>query len=403
MTTFSQIAVLCGSLVLVASGCSSSTPQAQLDYQGPTYQNASPAEAEAFADEFHHAIHATDMAACALLFDIDEVLAQVTADVDVPAEFRTGFLNAARNSIQSAGLLAQLVQSVTDGASYELLRVYEKEGEQHAVFRMLLDEGGVNYHDFRIVKTRAGMVAAVDARIAATGENITRTLRRSYLSAARAINRSAFDRLAGADADAADASDLLVKMAQEFQAGNLQHVVAAFEAAPESVRRDKSLLLMYCQAALQMENDAISMRALETFRRHHPNDAAVEFLSLDWLTAKERYDDALKALDRINESVGGDSYLEAMRARLLFTKGDTGKALQVAEVAMDDCPDLIQLYWTALELNLRAEKWTRVTELLQDLDQRFAVDFEDLRTVPEYARYAATPEHQRWLDYLTGR
>ncbi|MCR9197924.1 MAG: hypothetical protein NXI04_04740 [Planctomycetaceae bacterium] len=404
MPTFTQTTILCTSLALMASGCSSSTtPQAQLDYEGTKYDNVSTAEAEAFADEFYYAIHEGDVAACALLFDMDEVLAQVTAGVDVPQEFRKGFLNGARSSIQSTGLLAQLIQAVQAGASYELLRMYEQDGEQHAVFRMLMEEGGVNYHDFRIVRTKAGKVAAVDTQIAATGENFTRTLRRMYISAARSANRSALERLAGADADAAAASDLMVKMAKEVQSANVQKIVNLFEAAPESVQKDKSLLLMYCQAAMQTENDATYMKALEMFRRHHPDDPAVEFLSLDWLTMKERYDDALKSLDKINESIGGDGYLDSLRAELLYTKGDIEAALQTADKSMTDCPDLINPYWTALGLNLQAQKWTRVTELLIALDQKFEMEFEDLRTVPEYAGYAATPEHQRWLDHLGGR
>lgn len=404
MPTFTQATLLCTSLALIATGCSSSTaPQAQLDYQGKTYTNASTAEAEAFADEFYHAIHQGDVGACALLFDMDEVLDQVTAGVDVPEEFRKGFLNGARNSIQSTGLLAQLTQAVDAGGSYELLRLYEQDGEQHVVFRMLMDEGGVNYHDYRVVKTKAGKVAAVDTRIAATGENLTRTLRRLYISAARSVNRSALERLAGADADAAAASDLIVKMASDVQTGNVHQIVNAFEAAPESVQKDKSLLLMYCQAAMQTENDATYMRALETFRKHHPDDPAVEFLSLDWLTMKERYDDALKSLDKINKSIGGDGYLESLQAELLYTKGDTDAALKTAESAMMNCPDLINPYWTALGLNLEEQNWTRVTELLITLDQKFEMEFEDLRTVPEYAEYAATSEHQRWLDYLSRR
>ena len=404
MPTFTQATLICTSLALIATGCSSSTsPQAQLDYEGKTYANVSTAEAEAFADEFYDAIHEGDVGACALLFDMNEVLDQVTAGVDVPEEFRKGFLNGARSSIQSTGLLAQLTQAVREGASYELLRLYEQDGEQHVVFRMLMDEGGVNYHDFRVVKTSAGKVSAVDTRIAATGENFTRTLRRMYISAARSVNRSALERLAGADADAAAASDLMVKMAQEVQTGNVHKIVSSFEAAPESVQKDKSLLLMYCQAAMQTENDATYMKALETFRKHHPDDPAVEFLSLDWLTMKERYDDALKSLDKINKSVGGDGYLDSLRAELLYTKGEVDSALQTAESAMTECPDLINPYWTALGLNLQSQKWTRVTELLITLDQKFDMEFEDLRTVPEYAGYAATPEHQRWLEYLGSR
>ena len=238
---------LLSACLCTAIGCSSSsTPEASLDYNAAKYDAATPEEAALFADEFYAAIHSGDTAASARLFDMDEVLNQVTAGVEVSDEFRTGFLQGARNSIKSTGLLAQLIQAVNTGASYELLRLYEKDGEQHVVFRMLLAEGGVNYHDFRVVKTKDGNVAAVDTKIAATGENFTRTLRRLYLSAARTANRSVLEKMAGADADAAAASDLMVKMAQDVKAGNYPGIVSAFEGASEAVQKDKALLLMYC-------------------------------------------------------------------------------------------------------------------------------------------------------------
>lgn len=381
-------------------GCSSSEEtSASLDYEGTSYDAATESEAGVFADEFRTAIYHGDADAGARLFDMDEVLSQVTAGIDVPAEFKKGFLNGARNSIKTQGLLAELIKAAQGGASYEILRQYEKDGEQRVIFRLVQDEGGVNYHDFRVVKLKSGKIAAVDTHIAATGEQFTRTLRRLYLSAAKSVNRSALERLAGADADAAAASDLMLKMATDMQSRNFRGIVNSFESAAENVKKDKSLLMLYCTAAMQTQDDQTYMRSIEAFRKYHPTDPAVDFMSLDWLILKERYDEALASLDKIKKSVGGDGYLDALRAELLYSKGEKEEALKVSDEAIATCPDLAQVYWLAISLTLREKKFARTTELLIELDKNFALEFEDLRTVPEYAEYVASPEHQKWLDH----
>lgn len=87
--------------------------------------------------------------------------------------FRTGLLSGFDFSSELTGQIRQ-------GAWYAFLRHYEDKGIHHLVFRQYT-QGGINYHDFELIE-KEGALRIADVYIYYTGENISNTISRIYLS-----------------------------------------------------------------------------------------------------------------------------------------------------------------------------------------------------------------------------
>jgi len=48
-------------------------------------------------------------------------------------------------------------------------------------------------------------------------------------------------------------------------------------------------------------------------------------------------------------------------------------------------------------ISLRDKSFDETLSLLEKLEQKFHTKFADLKTVPEYAEFAKSPQYQTWL------
>jgi predicted Zn-dependent protease len=99
------------------------------------------------------------------------------------------------------------------------------------------------------------------------------------------------------------------------------------------------VLVAYVAASAYL-GEAQYQSAIDALRRAYPNDASLDLMLLDGYFMKKRYDEALQAVDRIDRSLGGDPYLDVMRANMLLAKGDVDGAYRFATRAVEREPSL---------------------------------------------------------------
>ena len=64
---------------------------------------------------------------------------------------------------------------------------------------------------------------------------------------------------------------------------------------------------------------------------------------------------------------------------------------------------MIACYWSLLTACLKLDDNVAALKTLKMIDQHFTLEFGDLTTVPEYARFVKSPQYEEWKSYLKNK
>ena len=181
--------------------------------------------------------------------------------------------------------------------------------------------------------------------------------------------------------------------------GNHQEALAQLKTLGPDTKKEKSILLIRIRAA-QASDEKEYTEVLEEFRKLYPKDPCVDLLSIDYYTLKKDYPKALASIDRLDKAVGGDPYLNVLRASLSELGADLPSALKFANRTIEEEPTMLNAYFYSIGISLKAEMYDETLATLKKQDQTFKMTYNDLKTVPEYAGFVKSPQYQQWLDYL---
>jgi predicted Zn-dependent protease len=184
-------------------------------------------------------------------------------------------------------------------------------------------------------------------------------------------------------------------MTAAMQNGSHADVLAIYRQLPEELQLDKSMLLIRYQAAVNLGEEALTA-TLSDFRTHHPHDVGVDFMLIDYYVLKQDYANALQSVDRLDGAVGGDPYLDTLRAELTLRQGNQAEALQLAERAAAAAGDLPGPRFTLIAVLLAAKDYARTLAEMRELEQRFPVEFGNLHENPVYADFVKSKEGEEW-------
>jgi hypothetical protein len=378
--------------LLVLAGCSRQKPQAVddgPDEAAPAQQKpAAPArpavkpvgeaEARQFAQSLEAAAGKADEAR--KLLDGEALLVRAFGEGKIPA--------AARPSAKNPDLAEQLAGTVGTGGSYRLVRVHDKGGEWKALFRLVDVSGNVNYHDL-ILARRDGVVKAVDAVLIAAGESLSALMRSAYLSELPA------DALSEHERELLKHRDTLAAMRGARTTGNASQALRLFVALPVGVQREKSVQIQRLLAAATAEANAFRL-AVDEFEKLYPDDSCFDLMACNAYLMRKQYGNALEAVDRLDKALGGDAYLDVLRATIKAEQGELLQARETAARVMKAYPDLASSHLLRLSLSLREKDFATTAEELTALRQTFGIDVGDVSANPTYAEFVSSSEGKAW-------
>jgi tetratricopeptide (TPR) repeat protein len=353
-------------------------------------------ECLAAAEAISEAARSGDVAALNRMIDWDSVIQRSTAGIDAPEPFRKGFIKGLRSSLlKDNGVANGVVKAVEGGGSYTLLHSHTRENRRWLLFRLVLPESSVNYHDLLLARRPDGKIKAVDMHIYLSGESMSQILRRSYLLAVAQGSGGLVDRLTGADKEYAKNINQLSKMVKAGRSNRPGEVLDIYKSLPPDLKKDKNILVLRLQAAQKLGDDEYS-QSLEDYRTMHPNDASIDFLSIDYYVLKKRYGEALVCLDRLDQAVQGDPYLQTMRANIHIEQDDLTAARADVKKALEAEPGMVAAYWSLVNLSLKENDHDETLRTLRLLRDRFSIEIGDLSALPEYEEFVKSPQYQEW-------
>jgi hypothetical protein len=398
--------LLLGCILLSALACNKGADVPEVATPAPPVKSLGPPvtedEARQFAEQLSQALKAGDTLKTERLLHMMDLFDRLVSDLGLSARDRRDFVAGALEGMRRNGFGQQIQKLIADGGSYKLLRVRTVGGQARALFRMVSSEGALNYQEFLLARFPDG-VGMEDVYIHATGEPLSQSTRRLLLPALAGGLGGV--RLKGMDDEYMKSMATFGSMTQAVRQGRFVEATAHYNRLPQKLRDDKFVLVIYMQALLPQgeAGDNEYLAVLEKFRKRYPDDVAAEFISIDYFFLKKQYDKVLKALNRLDTAVGGDPYLDGMRAAAWVEVKRFGEARAAVERAIKAEPTIVNAYGIRLIISLRERKYADTLEWLKKLVQTCGVPMDDLPGNPEYAGFVQSPQYQEWLAWYRAR
>jgi hypothetical protein len=236
-----------------------------------------------FGQQFAAAITRGDFATAEEMVDMDALLDRATAGVSAPDDFNRAFRQGIKLKTE---LLTSLFKATHDGGTYRLLRVRQVNGESRALFRLVVKDGSLNYHDWIVATDPQGRLRFQDVYMALTGEVISQTFRRVYVAGAVQASPTLLDRLTGSDKQYAANLAKMSQFSQEYRAGKCREALAMYRTMPKEMQENKSVMLLRFAAAHKLKGQAPQEYdgAIADFQRLFPGDPCLDLLCVGHAT-----------------------------------------------------------------------------------------------------------------------
>jgi hypothetical protein len=325
------------------------------------------------------------------LIDWDALLNKVTQGIDFDPEFAKGFRRGVQAG-KNGSLEQRICKAVADGGEYKFLHVHLNDACYGPLFRFR--EDGTNYHLFSLGKSPDGKIRAKDIYVFASGENMSQTLRRVFVSAA--AKPGFLDRLKGKENLFARNVDSISKMNTAFSEGRPAEALQIWKTLPAEVQKEKFVMLLRIYFS-QPVDDQEYVAAMSSYREAYPLDGASELLSIDYFLLKKEYQKSRDSIDRLKKLVGGDPHLDVIKAGVFLAEKNFDQAAATIEAVIEADPKMLDAYWTRVTVATEAKDNAATLQWLQRLDANFTMQWTDLSSNPQYADFVKSDEYQEWL------
>ena len=104
----------------------------------------------------------------------------------------------------------------------------------------------------------------------------------------------------------------------------------------------------------------------------------------------------LKTIENLKKAVGGDPYLEAMRASALLAADRLEPAVETALLALEKAPNLPEAGWAAVNAGMKASRWDAVAKGLDGVIKT-GVRFDPSEEVM-LRPFFKSPEGKAWVQ-----
>ncbi len=389
-----RMLILWGLAAIVAGYCAAASQAAPPERSLPSKE-----EALQTIDWFARAATAGDWATADAQIDWDTILDKAMADVEASDRFRNSYrLGLKRTLAGELGFVRKTGRLLEAGGTIRLLRIQQQDGQTRALLRIWPTRQSIVYEELLLARSN-GVIRIVDVYRLASGELMSESLRRGYLLAAVGQSRQAGNKK---ESELLTHLATISEMSDKFRRQKFAEALAAYRKLPESLQRDKNLLLLRLSAAQQLGGNEYAA-AVEAFRAAFPNDGALNFVLLEYALRNRLLSEGLNCVQRIDAAVGGDPGLACTRAQLLLAAGKLAEARQQAAQAMAHEPRQAGAYWMLIEISAAQGNFAETAQLLQTLESELHVAPPELSKVPALEAFVRSPEYAAWRAPQKGK
>jgi tetratricopeptide (TPR) repeat protein len=361
---------------------------------------AGDAEARAFADAFEKAVMSNDTAAVRAAIDIAAVIRRAVANLNVPEEIRVG-LDLGSVLLSDAGVIDRFFSlsraQIEQGARFRLLHLRRSNGEQRALFRLVYPNGGVAYNDCILVRHADGKVRIDDVYSFHAGESLSDIMRRLLLLTPEISAKMPQAAVGGPVSDGVRIGSALSEMTKRLKEKKYKEALDFYHSLPDRLQKEKLVLLVRIQAAHHLKGETYD-EAVRDYRKAFPNEPNLDLIMIDAYYSHKLFDRVLASIDGVDRTVGGDPYLDALRARAHLQKGDLAAAKRCAKKSVEAEPDVPTAYLCLLTISLREKTFAETSAILTIVREKFPGQMPALKNNPTYVEYTSSPQYRDWVS-----
>ncbi|HVU57841.1 MAG TPA: hypothetical protein VHD83_22420 [Puia sp.] len=219
-----------------------------------------------------------------------------------------------------------VIDAMGKDGTYELIKQYEKDKKQHILFR-LNGDGGVNYHDYELVK-KDDAIRAADVFIYMSGENISKTIADALQLTSQNIPKEDLDKINK------------VKTIKALMAkGDNEEALKLYDELPDAIKKEKAYQLIHIRLTSKLDNDKY-IQALNEYRALFPKDPNMYLMMVDAYALEKNYPKALEAVNKLDSLIDKDPYQDYERGLIYLLMKDTVHAQQCLERLHANMPKL---------------------------------------------------------------
>jgi hypothetical protein len=351
----------------------------------------SDAEAQTIASSIQAAAATGDTGGFASHFDFEALGKLVIAGMDGTNREANNLRTAIIKQMHLIGpkLTDEIFRHMQAGGSYVFLRALDRQDGRRLLFRLRTADNTLNYHELYLVRQPQGL-RIVDLFVYISGERLSVTMQRILLAALPPEKQTLWASLSGSARESLRRTAPLQEMTAAFKRGESQRAVEIYRSLPSDLQKVKSIQLIHVMASQKLDEQAYAA-AIDEFRTSFPTDPSIHLVSIDAHLLAGRFDDAHQALDRLDQQLGGDRYLQIMHGQILAQEGKFDLAEKAAEACLrDDARDL-DAHWLLVHVSMARRAFPTTAKLLMKIRDELAVELHDLTQIPEYAEFVASP------------
>lgn len=322
--------------------------------------------------------------------------------IDYPAIVESGAkglsLPAATKTTIASGmhLGAVIAKICTQGGSYHFVSVRRVDGDLHPIFRLLTPQGAVNYHEMTLSRETDGQLHIVDIYVFTAGELQSQTLRRPMISLAASANRNAIQRLIGTDNDYMTHLDEVTSFRTQSTGGRWQQALKTYDGLPDSLKHDKTIMMLWVMDSERAGREAY-VGAMSDYEKAFPGDPSLMLLEIDAKFLSKDYEGEIKTLDQLDVRVGGDAYLDTMRATARFAQSRAVDARLYLMDAIQREPTLQRPWELLLDIALKSKNNAEIVRLLDESAEKAGFRWTRVGTAKGFAEFVKSPEYAEWV------
>jgi tetratricopeptide (TPR) repeat protein len=351
-----------------------------------------------FSKNLENVARRGDLAAFNALIDVDALLARVTSGIEVPEKVRLDFIKGEKTAfISDSGYASQIINRCASGGSFKFLRITSLDDQKTALFRLIMAAGEVNYFGFILTPKSDGTILATDVYLYTAAERVSDYMRRGYLPVAAEGSKSILKKLTQPENEYLQHAKDVLKMMESLKKGDFQETLRIHSSLPETLKKEKTIMFYRLSASQKIGHDEY-MAAVDAFRAQFPNDPALNIMLIDYYFVKKEYPAAHKAIDALDNSLGGDAYLNVLRANLHLSQKDYDKARDCLNKAVSEENTLKDAYLLLLLISLQEKKFHETSRWLSALVEKCGAEIGDLTKYSHYTEYVQSPEYEKWLE-----
>jgi tetratricopeptide (TPR) repeat protein len=182
-------------------------------------------------------------------------------------------------------------------------------------------------------------------------------------------------------------------------AGKFKEAHKVYKSISSTSKVTKAFQLINIMTTFNLSED-LYYKAIKDYEKRFPNDPSLYLVSLDGLIFKKEFDKAIKSIDKLDELLGGDPFLNYIKGNIYYYEKEYESALGKYAIVNLEYPDFIDAYDSALGIYLETNNNEKVIEILELYVTKFEMDKEELKfNLSEFApAFIKTKEFKNWFS-----